>query len=46
MSLDYDKISQQEEGTEKSMSSYSDLFVALAFIFMFLYREKGGRGTC
>ena len=37
MSLDYDKIRQDEETPQTSMSSYSDLFAALAFIFLFLY---------
>ncbi|MCP4368201.1 MAG: hypothetical protein GY797_08870, partial [Deltaproteobacteria bacterium] len=37
MSLDYDKISRNKETPQTSMSSYSDLFAALAFIFLFLY---------
>ncbi|NNF99037.1 MAG: hypothetical protein HKM93_06640 [Desulfobacteraceae bacterium] len=37
MSLDYDKIQAQEESPQTSMSSYSDLFAALAFVFLFLY---------
>ena len=38
MSLDYEKIKSQEESSpQTSMSSYADLFAALAFVFLFLY---------
>lgn len=38
MSLDYDIIQAQEESSpQTSMSSYSDLFAALGFVFLFLY---------
>ena len=37
MSLDYDKIRAEEESPQTSMSAYSDLFAALAFVFLFLY---------
>jgi len=37
MSLDYDKLRSQAESPQTSMSAYSDLFAALAFIFLFLY---------
>ena len=37
MSLDYEKIKSQEESPQTSMSSYADLFAALAFVFLFLY---------
>jgi hypothetical protein len=37
MSLDYDKIRREAESPQTSMRSYSDLFAALAFVFLFLY---------
>jgi chromosome segregation ATPase len=37
MSLNYDEIKSEESLPHTSMSSYSDLFAALAFIFLFLY---------
>ena len=37
MSLDYDKIRREVESPQTSMSAYSDLFAALAFVFLFLY---------
>ena len=37
MSLDYDKLRSEVQSPQTSMSAYSDLFAALAFIFLFLY---------
>ena len=37
MSLDYDKIKAEDDTPQTSMSAYSDLFAALAFVFIFLY---------